>query len=241
MGGIQSVPFFLPEYSSFNGRRLLNCIAVILGYGRGILSCRDSKGESRPGLSFVDDPRNRLHTTRDWLACQLEHRPDLQDRFFSRHRNPHDPTDTRPVLRRWAVDEHFHQQQLFLRSLAFLVYMGAGLPPRTPGLMSVLWCNDTGPRNIYLHSRGVCILTCYHKSQWRVGSRPVARFLPPLVGQLLIRYLVYIPPFLRLLRHGANFPPSLTRGLLFADEDGMWSPKSLARKVSFYLLNKSAS
>lgn len=39
----------------------------------------------------------------------------------------------------------------------------------------------------------VVIISGYHKTQWRIGTRPVARFLPPAVGNLLARYLIYVP------------------------------------------------
>ena len=77
------------------------------------------------------------------------------------------------------------------------MYMTAGLPPQREELTGLTWYNQEAPRNIYIRAGLVVLVTSYHKSQWRVGTRPVARFLPAVVGELLVQYLIYILRFLQ--------------------------------------------
>ncbi len=44
------------------------------------------------------------------------------------------------------------------------------------------------------------LLVAYHKLEWRVGARTVARFLPPAVGNLVVKFIVLVLPFARILR-----------------------------------------
>ena len=76
------------------------------------------------------------------------------------------------------------------------------------------------------------VLTSYHKSQWRVGTRPVARFLPPSIGNLVVRYLIYIPPVVQLFSHCMQLP--IPRGALFRAEQGVWSPARLSAAMKLY-------
>ena len=75
----------------------------------------------------------------------------------------------------------------------------------------------------------VVIISGYHKTQWRIGTRPVARFLPPAVGNLLARYLIYVPSFLRFLYGCMQYTPC--KGYLFSDEHGVWSPDRLGNYI----------
>lgn len=92
------------------------------------------------------------------------------------------------------MDIYLHANQRFLRLLAVLIYWISGLPPRRKELMGVSWCNQEFLRNFYLYYGSVVMITSYHKSQWKIGTRPIARVLASAVGELLVRYLIYIPP-----------------------------------------------
>jgi hypothetical protein len=45
------------------------------------------------------------------------------------------------------------------------------------------------------------VLTNKHKSWWRAGDRAVARYLAPLVGDLLVQVMAVVHPFAQFLRH----------------------------------------
>lgn len=186
----------------------------------------DNVSDLRPGKCFLDDPRNRLHAVNDWLFQQLCVNFNLQDRFF------HSLTEGEDTSVRWrssAVNSYLHANQEFLRQMAVLIYMGSGLPPRREELAGITWCNGETARNIYLHYDLVAVITGYYKSQWRIGTRPTARFLPPAVGELLVRYLIYVPSFLRFLMNCTQQMP-LTN-TLFSKGNSTWTADQVSSCV----------
>ena len=184
----------------------------------------DHSGDSTPGKSFLDDPRNQLHAVKDWLFHQWSRHPRLTTAFLLQR------PDQETVFRPSRVQSYLHANQRFLRYLAILIYMGSGLPPRRKEITGLTWCNQETARNIYIHHGLVVFVTGYHKMQWRVGTRPVARFLPPEVGDLLVTYLIYVGPFLRFLHESLDRPTA--RGYLFYTEDGdIWSADQLSASI----------
>ncbi len=185
---------------------------------------KDNPGDRWPARCFLDDPRNDLHAVQDWLFHRLQVAPELRAQFFKPNAQISDEPsvlEPRPV----AISDYLHANQLFLRLLAPLIYMGSGLPPRRKELAGISWCNQETARNVYLYHGFVAITTGYHKSQWRIGTRPVARFLPQAVGELLVRYLIYVPPFVRFLNH--RMQRQNDRSSLFCKADSVWSADRL--------------
>ena len=197
-------------------------------------SLQDNMAERRPGLSFVNDPRNQLNAVKDNVLHQLYKRPELRRRFLLEEAIP-DPLagaeqQSQPIrIDRIQAAAYSHANQRFLQLLAVLIVMTAGLPPHRKELLSVSWCNDGNPRNVFIYDGLVAVITTYHKSQWRVGSRPVARFLPPYLGNIFVRYLIYTPPVLRFLDHCSQAP--LPRGLLFSAGGVVWHPDRLSTAI----------
>ena len=201
-------------------------------------SLQDNMAELRPGLSFVDDPRNRLHAVKDNVVHQLLQRPELRQRFFKEQMlSPSDaglraePSQT-AGLHLVQLDIYLHANQRFLQLLGVLIVMTAGLPPRRKELLGVSWCNQETPRNIFVYDRLLAVITFYHKAQWRVGSRPVARFLPPYLGNILVRYLIYVPPILRFFYYCMQTP--CPRGSLFSAGEDVWRPNRLSAAMKLH-------
>ena len=163
-------------------------------------SLHDNLTRTEPGWSFVQDPRNHLTLVKDSVLNYLRVDEGLRKHFFE-ERGRGESSQEELRSRRPAMAEYLHADQRFLQLLAILIVMTAGLPPRRPELLGVLWCNQEAPRNLYIYDGLLAVITSYHKSQWRVGSRPVARFLPSGVGDLVIRYLIYIIPVVRLFTY----------------------------------------
>ncbi len=46
----------------------------------------------------------------------------------------------------------------------------------------------------------IILLMVYHKLQWRLGTRAIARSLPPAVGNLMVKFIVQVLPFPRIIR-----------------------------------------
>lgn len=59
--------------------------------------------------------------------------------------------------------------------------------------------------------------------QWRFGTRPTARFLPPVLSELIVHYLIYVPPLIRFFHHCVQSP--IPRPFLFIEEGDLpWEP-----------------
>ncbi|KAL8688231.1 MAG: hypothetical protein Q9218_005804 [Villophora microphyllina] len=192
-----------------------------------VSSLRDNLNDSQPGRSFVDDPRNGLHAVRDDVVDQLRINPDLRSRFF---KDPLVHADEDSLqYHRLAISDYLDLNQRFLQIIAVLFVMTAGLPPRRPELVGIRWYNQEVIRNVFIYDGLLAVFTSYHKSQWRVGNRPVARFLPPCVGDLVVRYLIYVSSVTTLFYHCMQMAEP--HGYLFADENGPWAPRQLSAAV----------
>jgi len=185
---------------------------------------RDNLVDFTPGWSFRDDVRNGLHAVKDDVLNHLLRDPDLQVRFFELPTS--EASSDEVAYDRPSIDEYLHANRRFLQLIAVLTIMTAGLPARRKELLGISWCNQEAPRNVYICNGLLAIFTGYHKSQWRVGTRPIARFLPPCIGDLVVRYLIYVPSVLSFFNHCMQ--RSIPRGFLFAEETQPWTPRQLS-------------
>ena len=70
------------------------------------------------------------------------------------------------------------------------------------------------------------MITSYHKTQWQVGIRLIAQFLPTAVGDLLMHYLIYMPPFLCFLCNQMKLESA--QGYLFTKEGSQpWNAQEI--------------
>ncbi|KAL2036412.1 hypothetical protein N7G274_010874 [Stereocaulon virgatum] len=194
-------------------------------------SLRDDFTRTEPGWSFLQDTRNGLTQAKDYVLNHLRTDTRLQQRFFKGSLREERSVDELQYCRP-AIAGYLHADKRFLQLLAVLIIMTAGLPPRRPELLGIYWCNRETPRNLYIYDGLLAVLTSYHKSQWRVGSRPIARFLPPSVGDLVIRYLIYVIPVVNLFTHCMRSP--IPRGALFREGQGLWLPAQLSTAVKLH-------
>ena len=89
---------------------------------------QDNWEESRPGRSFIDDPRNqsRHEGKAQWLYRQILERPPIRQRFFKQD------TNGRLILAPLAADEYEKDVQRFLERLMVLLHVSSGQPGRRP-------------------------------------------------------------------------------------------------------------
>jgi len=146
----------------------------------------DSPVDLRPRKCFLDDTRNKLQTVQDWLFECVQANPDFTNRFFVSRGDV-------KLLRKSAIKNYLLAEQKFLRLISVLIYWTSGLPPQRKKLVGTAWCNHESPRNLYVSYRLVILITGYHKFEWRIGTRAIARFLSPVMGHLLVRYLIFVP------------------------------------------------
>lgn len=158
-----------------------------------IADLRDNWDSRRPGLSFVDDPRNAaiLEGGQDWLWQAILSHAELRSMVL--HLRDSDQT--------WQVRSEFAQQyelsvQRFLEYMMVLIHKGSGQPARRKEFLGMRWQNvGLVKRDLFLHDGHVLYLLTYHKSLSRThASRHPVRVLLPEVGLLLVQFLVLIQP-----------------------------------------------
>ena len=163
----------------------------------------DTPSNVMPGFSFKDDARNDFSQAVDWLLKQVQ-----ADSALARSFEVEVSDRTVVVVDRRRFEQYLSYHNDFLSMLIIAVYFTAGLPPRREELVSITWRNWDVARNLYISDGLFTVITGYHKSQWRVGNRPVARFLPLALGDMLLHYLIYVQPFCRWVRHCLGEPPA---------------------------------
>jgi len=136
-------------------------------------------------------------------------------------------SNDRVQLNKKSLRAYLGVHQRFLSLLAVLFYLTAGLPPRCEELVGLTWHNRDIARSVYISDGLLAIVTGYHKSQWRVGNRPVARFLPPALGDLLVHYFIYVTPFVQWVNFSIGELGQ--QGYLFSQGGATsWSPDTIS-------------
>lgn len=111
------------------------------------------------------------------------------------------------------------REEAFLRELLCVVHVTGGAPSRARALLAVhVATNQETPRGLYLLAGAVAMVTAYDKMQ-SVQDRQqfIVRYLPPKVGQLVLRYVAWVRPFARSM--AAN---KRADTLMFAGQNGPW-------------------
>lgn len=124
-----------------------------------------------------------------------------------------------------ALDDYYHEVTLFKEELIVLCHLSAGAPARGPELMSVMRDNtDDGStaRGIFIDAGLVAFLTTYHKGfSFSRRHKQIYRHLPCEVGDILIRFLWLVQPFLDVSLY-ARSPKSSE---VFSTSRHMWQPR----------------
>lgn len=145
--------------------------------------------DEQPGFSFLKHPANSLE------ACYL----DLVHEAFT---HPRDRLALNGHWCRTAVAA-YEKQGLALEEMLYGgLHTACAQAPRAEELRIIGRHNGPlGARGIYIWQGSLIYLTRHYKSKRLMGHDfHVARFLPARLGQAVFLYLVYILPFLKLLR-----------------------------------------
>ena len=107
-------------------------------------------------------------------------------------------------LQKWC-----EKANAFVDCLIALIHVLGGGPARAEELATLAILNTrTGMRNVYWMHGAIMVLTTYHKSQNVIGrGRPVARFLPRLISDLVLKYITLVKPL-----------ESIAAGILYGGE-----------------------
>ena len=147
----------------------------------------------RVGWSFLSEPANGLQHS-------FQH---LQQRAW------HDKDNGLMAKRRWVpskVTKYLQQVVAFQPLLLLCIHFTGGMPGRGTEIGTIRWCNTrTAMRSVFVQHAMLLIIIEYQKAQ-RTTNKAfyVVRALPPVVSQLLFRYLAFVRPFAEALSHQAT-------------------------------------
>jgi hypothetical protein len=149
---------------------------------------RDCMSNQKQGYSFMLDPANNLE--RAYL--ELSSRACL------------DPVDGLMVGDGWnykSVHRYLEEEEKLLLQLMLILYLCGGQAPRSTELFSIEHCNGaTTSRGLYTHQGAICFVTRHSKARHSTNQEfQVARYLPRRESDLVLKYLVYIRPFIEML------------------------------------------
>jgi hypothetical protein len=92
-----------------------------------------------------------------------------------------------------GIRQYLQLVRVFLRRLLLLIHITAGLPARGHKLVRLRCCNTDLLRNLFIYEGYVMLLLCEHGQQ-------CVRFLPAIVGDPLLKFLVLVQLLTRILR-----------------------------------------
>lgn len=161
---------------------------------------RDDHSNEDVGWNFLKDVRCRLPVDgKSWLADIVRTSTELDFQFLSRR-------GSNIVIRPVRVHSYLENLAQFKLLLALLIHLSAQ-PARVPELLSIRHQNSTEgePRGILIDNGMVAIVTRYYKaSHYRGDTRIIYRYLPRMVGNLLIYYLWLVLPWVEMIATAVN-------------------------------------
>lgn len=157
--------------------------------GFDLNSLYDKMSVVKHGYSFVQDPRNNLSTK--YLELSSQACLDPENGLMSGE-----------SWKSKAVRHHLNQNDELLKQLGLILHLTRGQAPRSTELSSIECENGpTTSRGFYIHDRALCYVTRHSKSRRTTNQEfQVARYLPPYASQVLAEYLIYVRPFVTMLR-----------------------------------------
>lgn len=165
------------EYSEVSSMLPLDCIS-------------DDIREDDPGYSFLSTPT--VSWIRGLLADQIYKDSDVRNRFLVR-------ADDQFIINDEESRRYLKKVQDLLKLLLALIQLTAGNLARGTEMSTIQWKNSGSQmRSIFVYESHVLLLPRYNKtSAVTQTDRPIARFLPAEVGQLLIVTIALVIPFAR--------------------------------------------
>lgn len=160
-------------------------------------SMKENIRETRVGHSLFHERSNpQLAQMQNYLIRHICHSSDIYSQFFSGSEVA-DAIVNSPPWKEGRLQRWFEKVYSFVDCLIPLVHVLGGGPARAQEIASLAILNtETGMRNLYWMNGGVMLVTRYHKSQSVTGrGRPVARFLPKKVSDLVVKYIALVKPF----------------------------------------------
>ena len=183
-------------------------------------SLTDDMAISRSGHSFLDDPDNvsvldkyRTDPVRNLEAQPggglMVNYPDIIVDSLEELRNMNRHT-MKKTFTPFAAEAYNNSAMQFLELLLVIILMAGGLPPYGNDLLHVQVVNDEhSRRGIYIRGGGVEIVT---SNGHPTSPRPALRFMPDVVGKLIVLYLENVLPRTKQKENKFLFASSNGRG-----------------------------
>ncbi|KAH6132289.1 hypothetical protein HBI68_255650 [Parastagonospora nodorum] len=163
----------------------------------------DNAAEQQVGWSFIRDPRNRGATSVEdpvyWLGQRVGDEKRLQRDFVNREASRASFAQGGGLV--WVkdrVEAYGEAMKKARQSLAALVHITGGAPPRGSELVTIKYKNSANgdSRGIFIEDGAVVFVTKYHKNIAQTGQgKVVHRYMPREVGEFVVFYLWFIMPF----------------------------------------------
>lgn len=121
-----------------------------------------------------------------------------------------------------------------LKLLMGLCHMVVGMPVRGTEFTCIKIRNTwTALRGLFIHDSAVMLVTEYHKAQSRTGKpRLIVRFLPALVGQIIIAYVCDVEPFLSFLQQRVGLTAYDSSPYLIGSKSDPGSTEELSKALA---------
>ena len=162
----------------------------------------------------------------------------LREQFFQSERRVAGQPPTDPLWQIARVRQYLELLRRFLTRLSMLIFLLGGQPARGTELFSLRYRNTFhgGYRNIYIEQGLLGFVTLYHKGYSIGGSlKIIHRYLPPVLSQVVVQYLVLVLPFSQQLSRLA-YGQSEDSAFLWAQAETTWDPS----RLSHFLRQESA-
>jgi hypothetical protein len=187
-----------------------------------IAKLRDRFSDNTRDYSFVQDATNGVSTA----YLQLSSRACL------------DPVDGLMTGNQWnarAVQRYLKEDTKCLTLLMLVMYLRGGQAPRAPELFSIECMNGTSTsRGVYADAGRLVYIIHHAKARHATNQEfQVARYLDRQDSELLAAYLIYVRPFVELIRR-SYYGSDNKRRLLFAAHDNpdkAWKVEILSKAL----------
>lgn len=182
---------------------------------------KDDPTQGRADWSFLKDTRTRWPVDgSQWMRSRLRAEPKLQQTFLDRQNG---------TFRTHAMRSYARAVVRFRAKLSIAVHVTSGQPARATELLSVRHRNtETARRNVFIEDGLVVVATSYHKGFYASNdAKLIYRYLPREVGELLVRYLWLVLPFLdfqQTLLHATEPFSRTTNAFIWGPDPGTSQP-----------------
>ena len=185
----------------------------------------DKLNDLTEGYSFIHNKLNGFEKHKTTLLEKIEEDPRIAKQFIRRR----DKLSIEWNLK--GCERWLKKTRRFLQILCVIMHLSYGQPARGTELEIIRILNGPdGDRGLYWIDPLVMVLGTYSKTRQISGrDRLIPRFLPKVVGDLLIKYLALVRPMeIRLAKKVEGGTAEFLKEFLFADYKKMWSSDQIS-------------